>query len=178
MRNACNDLCREKCACGSRVCTAWVRNPQKSSVQVRLGPSHQELLFHQDAFHQLLDFKPNLQEKLLSFPWLAFPSILDGATVWESKCSECRLTAKNHFQLWDSHVSHLSFSGSRSSRHLFLFDSVHADNSLRSLMMFWTTFHRASLNIFWMVSKMIQPSVSFSLFWRSTVRYVDCSDEV
>ena len=62
VRNACNDLCRQKkCVRQQSVCThtvartivatTWVRNPEKSSAQVHLGLSHQELVFHQDAFH-------------------------------------------------------------------------------------------------------------------------------
>ena len=47
---------------------------------------------------------------------------------------------------------------------------------LRSFMIVWTTFHRASLRIFWMVSKVIERGVSFSLFRRNVVRNVDCSN--
>ena len=43
-------------------------------------------------------------------------------------------------------------------------------------MIVCTTSHGASLRIFWMVSKVIQRGVSFSLFGRDVVRNVDCSN--
>ena len=141
------------------VATTWVRNLQKSSAQVHLELSHQELLVHHDAFHQLLNGEAHSSEEAARFPVAGF-----SINSWWGNCVESKFLSvggpRNTISsCGESYVSHLNFSGSRSSRHLFLFDTicgpVHADNSSRSLMIIWTTFQRASLHKFWMVSKKI-----------------------
>ena len=78
-------------------------------------------------------------------PPICFPPIIISeclsvsADVWWSHCVEFKLeiwfASKYHFQLWESHMSQSSFSGSRSSRYLFPLEMI-CRFRLASLFMF------------------------------------------